>query len=316
MIEKRGWFLVVAIFAAELIGCGGSTVASSPNSVPPAGPAANPANAPESSASSVAKTPSNEGGDILSVLSVEHQVDVATERDGVVVSVAKDEGAIVKAGDILGQLDDRSLQMELIKARDDLHVSENNEKYKEAEVKAKDAAYRRQQQLRELGLSSQADLEAAEFEAKGAEYDMQGYQALVESGQAEIHRIELQIDQTRIRAPFSGAVVRRYIREGEALGKGDKCFRVSQLSPLQVQFQIPESSGQRPRQGASLSISLIGDANRELAARIVKISPTIDPASDSYDVVAQLTGSKVADLRPGMAVRVNWPGSGNRSAKP
>lgn len=304
MIGKRGWLLLATMFALAANGCGNSTVASSGNPAPAAKPASS---EPPAGPISIATPTQNQLGDILSVLSVEHQVDVATERDGVVTSVTKDEGAAVAAGDILGQLDDRTLQMELVKARADLHVSENNVKYKEAEVKAKDAAYRRQQQLRELGLSSQADLEAAEFEAKGAEYDVQGYQALVESDQAEIHRIEIEIDQTRIRAPFSGAVVRRYIREGEALGKGDKCFRVSQLSPLQVQFQIPESSAQRPQRGARVSLSLIDDSGRHLTARIVKISPTVDPASDSYDVVAQLTGTKLSDLRPGMAVRVNWP---------
>src|ERR1700677_201433 len=132
-----------------------------------------------------------ETGDILSVLTVEHQVDLSSQRDGTVTSVAKDEGSVVKTGEILGRLDDRSLQQELIKARDDLKVTQNNLQYKAAELKAKGAAYRRQQQLREAGLSSQADLEAAEFEAKGAEYDMHGYEALVESGQAEIHRLEI-----------------------------------------------------------------------------------------------------------------------------
>ena len=305
--------LLAAAFTITTSGCGNSTVAPSGNTVSAAAPATS---APPSSPVPTAKAAIAEPSDILSVLSVEHQVDVATQRDGVVISVAKDEGAEVKAGDVLGQLDDRTLQMELIKARDDLRVSENNVKYKEAEVKAKDAAYRRQQQLRELGLSSQADLEAAEFEAKGAEYDMQGYQALVESDQAEIHRIEIEIDQTRVRAPFSGAVVRRYIREGEALGKGDKCFRVSQLSPLQVQFQVPESSPRRPQRGASVDVSLVGNSSRALTARIVKISPTIDPASDSYDVVAQLTGTRISDLRPGMAVRVTWPATGSAPPKP
>ena len=41
-----------------------------------------------------------------------------------------------------------------------------------------------------------------------------------------------------LRAPFSGVVVRRYIREGQAVAKNDKCFRISQLAPLQVQFQV------------------------------------------------------------------------------
>ncbi len=214
---------------------------------------------------------------------------------------------MVSASDVLGHLDDRSLQQELIKARNDVKVTENNLQYKAAELKAKGAAYRRQQQLREAGLSSQADLEQAEFEAKGAEYDMHGYEALVESGKAEIHRLEIEIDQTVLRAPFSGVVVRRYIREGQAIAKGDKCFRISQLSPLQVQFQVSELAGPRPAAGAPVNLVLLDGSNRPLRAKVVKVSPTVDPSSDSYNVVARLTGLGLEHLRPGMAVRVDWP---------
>jgi RND family efflux transporter MFP subunit len=248
------------------------------------------------------------------VLSVEHQVDLSSERDGVVTSIAKDEGAAVKDGEIIGKMDDRTLQMELNKARNDLVVAENNVKFKEAELKAKAAALRRQHQLREYGLSSEADLEAAEFEAKGAEYDMHGWQALVESSHSEIHRLEIQLDQTRLRAPFSGVVVRRYVREGQAVGKNDKCFRISQLAPLLVQFQVSEVSSKRPERGAPVDLSLVGDSGRTFFARVVKVSPTVDPASDSYDVTAQLIGNGIADLRPGMAVHVIWPGTSR--AKP
>lgn len=296
----------IAATAIACVGCDNSTVASGPTAAPP------PAVAPPPTVAPTAPKPS----DILSVLTVEHQVDITAQRDGVVISLAKDEGSAVKSNEVLGQLDDRSLQMELIKARDDLQVEDNNRKFKEAELKAKTAALHRQQQLRALGLSSDADLEAAEFEAKGAEYDLHGYEALVESGHAEINRLDLQLDQTRIRAPFAGVVVRRYIREGQSLSKGDKCFRVSQLAPLQVQFQVPESSGRRPTPGAPVELSLADNSNRALTARIVKVSPTIDAASDSYDVRAQLTGSNLADLRPGMAVRVIWPGTPQPPSRP
>jgi RND family efflux transporter MFP subunit len=299
------WMLAVGL-ALSAAACGNSSDASGP--APPAAPtAATPAPPPPSSKSA-------DSGDILSVLSVEHQVDLSAQRDGVVTSLLKDEGALVKTGDILAQLDDRDMQMQMIKAKDDLQVAQNNVKYKEAELKAKSAALKRQQQLRALGLSSEADLEAAEFEAKGAEYDLRGWEALVESGHAELRRLEITIDQMRVRAPFSGAVVRRYVREGQSVAKGDKCFRISQLSPLQVQFQISESAGRRPERGAPVQLSLIGDSNRSLSARVVKVSPTVDPASDSYDVTAQLTGPGLSDLRPGMAVRVEWPAASR--AKP
>jgi RND family efflux transporter MFP subunit len=301
---RRSTYFSIAIMTLAVAGCGDSS--RSPDSTSAAPPPSASAPSRPSVTTSIAK--SAEPNDILSVLSVEHQVDLSTERDGTVTSIAKDEGGSVKAGEILGQLDDRSLQMELSKARNDLVVAENNVKFKEAELKAKSAALRRQQQLREYGLSSEADLEAAEFEAKGAEYDMHGWQALVESSHSEIRRLEIQLDQTRLRAPFSGVVVRRYIREGQAVAKNDKCFRISQLAPLQVQFQVSEASSKRPERGAPVDLSLAGDSGRTFSARVVKVSPTIDPASDSYDVTAQLVGSGISDLRPGMAVHVVWPG--------
>jgi RND family efflux transporter MFP subunit len=295
-------FLAFAISVTGICcnGCDNSTVASNPNAVQPPAASAPPPTAPTANSKSL---------DMLSVLTVEHQVDVTTQHEGVVTGVSKDEGSAVKANEILGQLDDRALQMELVKARDELQVEDNNRKYKEAELKAKTASYHRQQQLRALGLSSDADLEAAEFEMKAAEFDLHGYEALVESGHAEINKLNLEQDQTRIRAPFAGVIVRRYIRQGQAISKGDKCFRVSQLAPLQVQFQVPESSSRQPTAGAPVELSLVGDSNRTLSARVVKVSPTIDAASDSYDVVAQLSGAGLSDLRPGMAVRVSWPGA-------
>jgi len=301
---KRVMIFLLAAVAIGGNGCDNSSVASNTKVAPEATAKPTPSQ-PSPSSAAIARP--SEPGDILSVLTVEHQVDLASQRDGVVTSVTKDEGAAVKAGEVLGHLDDRTLQQELVKARDDLKVTENNLQFKAAELKAKGAAYRRQQLLRDAGLSSEADLEKAEFEAKGAEYDMHGYEALVESGHAELHRLEIEIDQTVLRAPFSGVVVRRYVRQGQAIAKGDKCFRISQLSPLQVQFQISELAGPRPVSGAPVDLVLLDGSNRALNAKIVKVSPTVDPSSDSYNVLAQLTGPDLTNLRPGMAVRVGWP---------
>src|SRR5580658_704694 len=262
---KRVLLVLTAAIALGGNGCDKSSVASN-SKVAPETPANS---APSQPSPNTAAPRPSEPGDILSILTVEHQVDLSAQRDGVVISVLKDEGNVVNTGDILGHLDDRPLQQALIKARD--------------------------------------DLEQAECEAKGAEYDMHGYEALVESGKAEIHRLEIEIGRTVLRAPFWGVVVRRYIREGQAIAKGDKCFRISQLSPLQVQFQVSELAGPRPVTGAPVNLVLLDGSNRTLNAKIVKVSPTVDPSSDSYNVLAQLTGPDLANLRPGMAVRVGWP---------
>jgi RND family efflux transporter MFP subunit len=298
-MTKRAIWILAGALAWAVTGCGNPSVASGPNA-PPSAPAAQPP------APAPAAKPS-EPGDILSVLSVEHQVDVPTQTDGVVAEIIKDEGSSVRVGEILARLDNRTIAAELEKAQADLRVAQNNVSYQDAEMKAKAANYRRQQKLREYGLSSEADLEHAEFEAKGAEFDLASWKANLEKTHAEIRRLEAEQDKTRIRAPFAGMVAHRYIRMGQGVSKSDKCFRISQLSPLLVQFQVPESAGRRPERGATVSLSLVGDANRALKARIVNVGPTVDPASDSYNVTAQLTGSGLSDLRPGMSVRVEWP---------
>lgn len=294
---RAGWILMAGLAMAGA-GCSNpSSVASNPAATP--APPSQPA--PRATAGNAAAT------DILSVLSVEHEVDVVAELDGVVVEIAKDEGSRVKGGEILARLDDSSVTAELEKARADLEVAGNNVKYQEAELKAKEAGYRRQQLLRADGLSSQADLEQAEFLAKGAEYDLASWKSNVVKNQAEVHRLELERNKMRIRAPFDGVVARRYLRQGQGVAKGEKCFRVSQLAPLRVEFQVPEASPRHPVLGDTVQLSLAGEAGRTYAARIVKLSPMIDAASDSYDVTAQLTGSDLGALRPGMAVRISWP---------
>lgn len=299
MARGTRWLVLAIPGILALVACGGSS--------PPQKPAAEPATEPAAEARLNSRGPLvSENQGILSVLTVEHEVDIRAQRDGIVVAVDQDEGSRVRKGTLLAQLDDRELQAGLEKARSDLQVARSNVKFNEAEAKAKQANYRRQQELRKYGLSSEADLDKAEFEAKGAEYDLQGWRAVVQGNQATVRRLEVELEQTRIRSPFDGVVARRYIRVGQMAAKDDNCFRVSQLAPLEVRFQIPETSPEMPRLGETVQLRLVGVNEKIYAARITRVSPTVDPASGSYDALARLTGSRLAELRPGMAVRVLW----------
>lgn len=302
-MKRSLWVLAVIAAAFSMDACGSSTSAEKP--APAATSAqtapADPKPSPAPASNSVQLL------DILSVLSVEHSVDVATQRDGVVISTEKDEGSPVHASEEMARLDDTMLQNELDKAQSDLIVAQNNVKYKQAEEQAKSAQLRRQQLLRQSGLSSDADLEQAQFEDKAVQYEVDSWKSIVQSNEAQIRQLRLEIDKTHIRAPFSGVVVHRYIRQGQQVKSNDACFRISQLGPLEVEFQVPETGGLRPKPGVELSVRLASGSTELYAAHVLHVSPTVDPASDSYDVVAQLTGSNLSALRPGMSVHVLWP---------
>jgi membrane fusion protein (multidrug efflux system) len=291
---------VAALVAALASGCGEK----------PSAPAAPPAaSAPKAQAASApAATPS--APEIMSVLSVEHEVDILAERAGVVTDVVDDSVTHVPKGALLGRLDEREIAAQLDRARADLTVSQNNVKFNEAELRAREAAYRRAQEMHKLGLNSAAELEESEFRAEGARYDLDSWRAVVERTRAEIRVHELELEKTRLRAPFDGVVARRYIRVGQNVLKDEKCFRLSQLAPLLVRFLVPETSAQTPRANDEVRVALVSEPQRAYTARIQKVSPTVDAASGSYEVTAQLTGGGLGELRPGMAVRVVWPPGG------
>ncbi|MFQ5778526.1 MAG: efflux RND transporter periplasmic adaptor subunit [Terriglobia bacterium] len=256
--------------------------------------------------------------EILSVLSVERAVEVLARRDGPVVEILHDQGDRVSQDTVLARLDDRELLARLDRAQADLEVAQNNVKYNQAELEARRAALRRAQQMYEFELNSEADLEEAEFRARGAEYDLQSWQAMVERTRADIRILELDLEKSRIRAPFRGVVDRRYIRLGQTLSKDEKCFRLSQLAPLQVRFLVPETALRRPRVGELINVEVVNVAPGSggapvYLARIQKVSPTVDAASGSYDVTAVLTGSDLEELRPGMTVQVVWEAQPNSS---
>lgn len=302
-MKKERLLLAVALATLTLAACGSDSSTKAQSAPRPAAPALS---TPRAAAS---------GQEILSVLSVEHEVDVLAERDGVVVEILQDEGAHVSKGTVLARLDDRHLQAELDQARASLSVAENNVKYNEAELKARQAAYRRAQEMNKLGLNSEAELEEAEFRAQGAEYDLASWHAVVDRTRAEIRKLDIDMEKTRLRAPFGGVVARRYARLGQNVIKDDKCFRVSELNPLQVRFLVPETAGRRPRTGEIVNVVAVSDSQRVYPARITMVSPTVDPGSGSYDVTARLTGSDLGELRPGMSVKVLWEAApGTRDA--
>ena len=296
---RRGFWIVTACIFVASIGCNNPPA----NSPGPAAATSRSAAPADSGASDHNATTSPQ--EVLSVLSVEHAVDVRAQREGTVQQLIAEEGRHVNSGELLGRLDDRAMQSELDKARADLLVAQNNVKYKEAENQAKEANLKRAQLLRSSGLSSDADLEQAQFEAKATAYEIESWKALVKSNQAEMQSLQIELEQTQFRAPFSGVVARRYVRVGQTVTKDDPCFRISQLGPLQVNFQVPESLGEKPSVGSRVRLNVLSNASRSLSAKIIKVGPTIDPASDSFDVTAELDGD-VSGLSPGMAVHVTW----------
>jgi RND family efflux transporter MFP subunit len=265
-------------------------------------------NAPDASSSSSSSSSSSREPFFVASgpLIVEHQVDVATQRDGVVAEVQAEPGLLVREGQLLAQLDDRQATADLDAARARTRSTAADLKNWEAEAKVLEADSERARKMWEAQLITQEQYDHARFKAESDQWDVKRVQEMLINAQQTERSLELELDKTRIRAPFSGIVARRYVRAGQQVNRGDRMFWITETSPLRVKFTLPERFAGKIQRGQTLEITSADSGDTKYSASVMEISPVIDPSSGTIEVLAQLVGS-TKNLRPGMTTSIRVP---------
>jgi membrane fusion protein, multidrug efflux system len=236
-------------------------------------------------------------------LIVEHQVDVTAQRDGVVSTISSEPGARVKTGTALAHLDNRQLSANLEAARAKTRSVAADLKNWQAEAEVLKADYGRAQRLWDLGLISQEQLEHAKYKAESDQWDIKRVSETLNTAHAEEHALELELEKTRISAPFNGVVARRYVRAGQAVTKGDRLFWVTAEGPLRLRFTLPEKFLGHLKKGQELPMASPDVPHEKHTVKIMELSPVVDPASGTIEILTELVGP-AGNLRPGMTVSV------------
>jgi membrane fusion protein (multidrug efflux system) len=239
-------------------------------------------------------------------LIVEHQVDVDSQRDGVVAEIHAEPGLLVRSGQFLAQLDDRQITADLNAARAHTRSTAADLKNWESEAKVLEADAQRARKMWDAQLITQEQFDHARFKAESDQWDVKRVQELLVNAQQIEHSLELELEKTRIRAPFSGVVARRYVRVGQQVNRGDRMFWITETSPLRVQFTLPERFAGKIQRGQTLEVTSIDRRDAKFSAKVIEISPVIDPSSGTIEVLAQLVGP-TKDLRPGMTTSIRVP---------
>jgi len=260
--------------------------------------------APPPSPVSVAPAPSADMEVTVSgPLIVEHQLDLAAQRDGVISKILTDAGMRVKTGTILAQLDDRQIAANLEAARAKTRSIAADLRNWQSEAEVLKADYVRAQRLWDLGLTSEEQLQHAKYKAESDQWDIKRVEETLNTARDEERSLEIELEKTKITAPFDGLVARRYIREGQAVAKGDRLFWVTAEAPLLMRFTLGEKFLGRLHRGQELEISSADVPGERHTTRIKQVSPVVDPASGTFEILAEVTGN-AGGLRPGMTATI------------
>ena len=222
---------------------------------------------------------------------------------GIVTQRLFTEGALVKAGQPLFQLDAAAYRAALASA--DAAVARAD-----ASVAQAQAQVQRNQPLAEAKAISAQEWLVTQTTLKQA-------QAELATARAAATSARINLDYASIKAPIDGRIGRALVTEGALVGQGDatQMALIQQTDRLYVNFTQPAAdalrlrkafdSGALQRTGAGAAVRIVLDDGSELgqAAKLLFTDPTVDAATGQVTLRAELPNPKGL-LLPGLFVKV------------
>jgi len=182
----------------------------------------------------------------LGTVTALNTINVRSRVAGELVKVYFKEGQMVKAGELLAEIDPRSYQNALLQAEGTL--LQNQAQLKNAQVDVQ----------RYRGLYAEDSIAKQTLDT--AEALVSQYQGTVKTNQAAVNDARLNLDFTKIRAPISGRVGLRQLDVGNLVAANDTTALVviTQTEPIVVAFTLPETNLalvlERYRSGAKMPV--------------------------------------------------------------
>src|SRR5439155_14906406 len=143
------------------------------------------------------------------------------------------------------------------------------------------------------GLLNEGVIAQAEFDRAAADF---------RQSDARVNELQAVIERKTIRAPFSGILGIRKANLGQYLSAGGELVMLQSLSPIYVNFGVPQQSAGDVPVGKSVRVTTNDAAAGAWAGRVTAIDSQVDETTRNIQIQATLANPN-GTLRPGMFVQ-------------
>ena len=254
--------------------------------------------------------------------------------EALVVSMPVRDGSSVEAGDVLLVLDDRDATLELRQYEADLKEAQAQLNIANIRLKRSKESFGREQELlvinasrtdraNELaaeGLLSQSDLDTAKENLARQQIALNQSELDVEENSAKLIELDARIarftalrdaaaidlERTRVRAPFPGVISDLQVSEGDRVRYGDALMRLQNPASIEIRAQLPSrvarAIGDRVGAGTTIRANVQVDGNT-LPGKLLRVSGQTSAGSGGVDSFIGLEDNATG-MRLGSTVRV------------
>lgn len=274
--------LLALAVAAALVACGKSDKEPEKNGAPAKSGKADARTAPASlliAPEDLLTLSSNalaSGPVITGSVQPERKADLRAEVGAVVLQVLKENGEVVKKGDLLVRLDDTSI-------RDSLNSAEEATRASTQSLEQATRMMERLKTLRASGMASAQALEDAEIRRNNALSDLA-------AARARSVQARQQMARTSVRAPFDGIVSERKVSNGDTAQIGKELIKV--IDPTSMRFEGLVSADKIGvvKVGQPVSFRINGYPGQTFDGKVKRVDPAANPVTRQVEVLVDFAG--------------------------
>ncbi|MFZ6847555.1 efflux RND transporter periplasmic adaptor subunit [Undibacterium sp. RuRC25W] len=215
----------------------------------------------------------------------ERKADLRSEVQAIVLQVLKENGDVVKRGDILVRLDETAI-------RDNLNSAEDNVRSVTLSLEQADRAQQRLKTLRASGMASLQALDDAEVKVDAARSELSASKARATTARQQLQR-------TVVRAPFDGVVSERKVSAGDTASLGKELVKVIDPSSMRFIGNVSADRISQVKVGQAVVFRVNGYANQDFHGKVTRVDPAANDVTRQVEVLVSFADSnqpKVAGL--------------------
>jgi RND family efflux transporter MFP subunit len=242
------------------------------------------------------------------------RASVSAKLPGRIASLRVSEGSTLRRGEIIATLENADYQAQAAQARAAVATAraELVEARAASEVTAREAERLRDMRRENADLVSEQDLDTVEGRALQAAARLEAAEARLAAAEASLRFALANLENTVIRAPFGGTVLRKEAEIGEvvapSVGGGltrGAVVTMADLTTLEVEVDVNEAYIARVRKGGPAKITLDAYPDTAFRGEVRQVVPTADRQRATVQVKVSIL-DRDPRILPEMGSRVDF----------
>lgn len=236
-------------------------------------------------------------------------VSIGSELSGIVRTVNVDVNSIVKAGDVLIELDDSNLKANVNQAKASLASAKASLAEAQATLVEAEAKMRRYEELNKSSggrLPSRTELDVQRATVLKAKAGVQSARAAIDDAQATLDTRLTDLSKSQIKSPVDGVVLTRSVEPGYAVAASLQAVELltvaTDLRELELEVDVDEADVGQVKEGQDATFTVASYPNKRFPAKLTKVAYGSTTSTDNvitYTAYLDVKNPQL-ELRPGM----------------